>query len=81
LTGGQIPGIPYTSQSKSWQPAAAEEAADALQIQATNVSHVAVDARRARVDCAATLSVSTDGPISVTLADCPGGGSRTLKFK
>ena len=73
LTGGQIPAIPYTSQTKSWQAPLAEEAADALQITATNVSKVTIDAQRARVDCSPRLEVHTDGPLRVTLTDCPGG--------
>jgi hypothetical protein len=80
LTGGQIPAIPYTSQARSWGAAPEEAVRDGLVISATNVSHVSVDATRARVDCSAALSVSTDGPLKVTLADCPGGGSVTRRF-
>jgi predicted esterase len=80
LTGGQIPAIPYTSQAKAWGPAPSAPVADALDIDATNVASVSVDARRARVDCGAALHVSTDGPLQVTLTDCPGGRSRTLSF-
>ena len=32
-----------------------------------------IDAARARVDCSAALNVTTDGPLKVTLTDCPGG--------
>ena len=74
LTGGQIPAIPYTSQSKAWGPAPSEPASDALNIAATNVAHVTIDAARAKVDCKAHLNVTTDGPLTVTLADCQGGG-------
>ncbi len=80
LTGGQIPAIPYTSQSKTWGPAPSEAAQDALDISATNVAQVMIDAARAKVDCAAQLNVQTDGPIAVTLADCGGGRSRTSHF-
>jgi hypothetical protein len=80
LTGGQIPAIPYTSQSKSWGPAPAEPVSDALDLGAVNVAQVTVDATRARVDCSAQLNVSSDGPLKVTLSDCPGGGSRTFRF-
>ena len=71
LTGGQIPAIPYTSQSKAWGPAPSEPAHDALDITATNVARVTIDAKRAKVDCKAQLNVTTDGPLTVTLADCP----------
>jgi hypothetical protein len=49
-------------------------------ITATNVSRVSIDAGRARVDCSASLNVTTDGPLRVTLTDCPGGGSRVRTF-
>ncbi len=80
LTGGQIPAIPYTSQSKAWGAAPSESTTDALDITASNVSAVTIDAKRARVDCNAALHVSTDGPLSVTLADCRGGRTKTLSF-
>jgi hypothetical protein len=41
---------------------------------ASNVSHVTIDAARAKADCKAQLHVSTDGPLTVTLADCHGKG-------
>jgi C-terminal binding-module, SLH-like, of glucodextranase len=72
LTGGTIPAIPYTSQGKAWGPAPSEPAHDALTIKATNVAHVTIDAKRAKVDCAAQLDVTTDGPVTVTLAECRG---------
>jgi hypothetical protein len=71
LTGGQIPAIPYTSQTRTWEAAPAQAAADVLDITASNVSSVTIDARRARVDCAAHLNVSSDGPLKVLLRDCP----------
>jgi hypothetical protein len=72
LTGGTIPAIPYTSQSKAWGPAPSEPVRDALTIKATNVAHVTIDAKRAKVDCNAQLNVTTDGPLTVTLAECRG---------
>ena len=80
LTGGQIPAIPYTSQSKSSEAAAAQPASDALDISATNVSAVTIDAKRAKVNCNAHLSVTTDGPLTVTLADCKGVKSTPMSF-
>ncbi len=78
LTGGTIPAIPYTSQSKAWGPAPSEPAHDALNISAANVAHVTIDAARAKVDCKAQLNVTTDGPLTVTLEDCHGGGRKTI---
>ncbi len=78
LTGGQIPAIPYTSQSKTWGPAPTEPKHDALDITATNISAVTIDAKRAKVDCEAKLNVTTDGPLTVTLADCKGAKGTTV---
>jgi pimeloyl-ACP methyl ester carboxylesterase len=80
LTGGQIPAIPYTSQSKAWGAAPSEPASDALDITATNVSAVTIDAKRAKVNCKAHLNVVTDGPLTVTLADCSGVKSAPVSF-
>jgi hypothetical protein len=80
LTGGQIPAIPYTSQSKAWGAAPSEPAADALDITATNASAVTIDAKRAKVNCKAHLNVVTDGPLTVTLADCKGPNSAPVSF-
>jgi hypothetical protein len=78
LTGGQIPAIPFTSQSKTWGAAPAAPVHDALDLTATNVSAVTIDAKRAKVDCKAHLNVTTDGPVTVTLADCKGVKSKTV---
>jgi hypothetical protein len=80
LTGGKIPAIPYTSQARTWGPAPTEPVRDALAIDTTNVAEVSIDAKRARVNCRAALDVTTDGPLTVTLTDCPGGGSRSATF-
>jgi hypothetical protein len=80
LTGGTIPAIPYTSQGKAWGPAPNDPVADTLDVNAQNVSAVSIDAARARVDCSASLDVTTDGPLAVTLTDCAKGRSRTLHF-
>jgi hypothetical protein len=80
LTGGHIPAIPYTSQSKGWGAAPAQPASNALDISATNVSAVTIDAKRAKVKCNAQLNVTTDGPLTVTLADCKGLKSAPVSF-
>jgi hypothetical protein len=53
---------------------------DALDVTAANVASATVDAQRAKIDCAAHLNVTTDGPLKLTLADCPGGGSKSFSF-
>jgi hypothetical protein len=78
LTGGKIPAIPYVSETKTWGSAASAPKRDALDISAANVGAVTIDAKRAKVTCAATLNVTTDGPLTVTLADCPGAKDSTV---
>jgi hypothetical protein len=81
LTGGKIPAIPYTSETKTWGKAPSAPKHDALDITATNIAAVTIDAKRAKVNCAASLNVKTDGPLSVTIADCAGGGTVTHTFE
>ncbi|TML00012.1 MAG: hypothetical protein E6G34_00470 [Actinobacteria bacterium] len=78
LTGGQIPAIPFTSQTKTWGAAPQAPKHNALDIAATNISAMTIDAKRAKVSCQATLNVTTDGPLTVTLADCPGAKGETV---
>jgi hypothetical protein len=78
LTGGQIPAIPYTSQTKTWGAAPSAPKRNALDITATNISGMSIDAKRAKVTCQAALNVTTDGPLTVTLADCPGAKGATV---
>ena len=75
---GKIPSIPYVSETKTWGMAASTPKRDALAITATNVGSVLIDAKRAKVNCAAALAVTTDGPLTVTLADCPGATGTTV---
>jgi predicted esterase len=70
LTGGNFPALAYVSQTKTWGPAPPALARDRLDIRATNVSSVTIDAKRARISCKAQLSVTTDGPLTVKLAGC-----------
>ncbi len=70
LTGGTLPAIAYTSQSKQWGPALPALRRDRLDINAQNISAVTIDPSRAHVSCGAALNVQTDGPLSVTLAGC-----------
>jgi predicted esterase len=75
LSGGTFPAIGYASTYKTWAPAPSIPVADVLDINATNVSAVTVYPARAHVDCNATLNVTTDGPLTVTLAGCANGTS------
>jgi hypothetical protein len=73
LTGGSSPGIPYTSQSKTWGAAPVAPVENKLDINAQNVSNVTIDASRARVSCGAQLNITSDGPLNVHMVNCPGG--------
>jgi hypothetical protein len=76
LTGGTLPAIAYTSQSKSWGPAPPAPVRNVLNIDASNISTLTIDPKRARVSCSAQLNVATDGPLTVTLGGC--GRSQTF---
>jgi len=73
ITGGYLlPQYPYTSQSKAWGPGPPGPLADVLDVSASNVRSVTVNAPRARVSCSAKLMLETDGPLDVVLAGCGG---------
>jgi hypothetical protein len=76
LTGGTLPAIAYTSQSRQWGPTPPALTRNRLDITAKNISALTIDPSRAHVSCGATLNVTTDGPVSVTLAGC----GRTQSF-
>jgi hypothetical protein len=71
LTGGTFGPRPFTVQRTTWGRAPRTARRDRLTIRATNVASVTIDARRARVSCRARLSVRSDGPLRVRLANCP----------
>jgi hypothetical protein len=70
LGGGTLGSIPYTSQSRTWGAAPSRPASDTLAVTARNVGTVTVHPGRARLTCAARLTVDTDGPLRVTFAGC-----------
>ena len=70
LTGGSMGPILYTSFTKTWGAAAAAAASDSIAITATNIATASIDVSRARVNCAVTLHITSDGPIAVTLVGC-----------
>jgi predicted esterase len=71
LTGGASPAIPYTSRTKTWGSAPSTPIEDRLDINATNISDVTIDATRARVSCNAQLNITSDGPLNVNMVNCP----------
>ncbi len=73
LDGGNVlPSYPFTRAFKEPGPAPATGKQDVLDVSASNVRTVTVNAARARVTCAARLFVESDGPLDVLLAGCGG---------
>ncbi len=70
LTGGNMGSLAYASLSQTWSPDAPAPASDVLDVGATNIATATIDPSRAHVDCNAQVNVTTDGPITVTLAGC-----------
>ncbi len=71
LPGGTLGELRFVSQSQAWGPMPRRPHRDRLDITATNVAEVTIDAGRARVTCRATLAIRSDGPLRVRLVDCP----------
>lgn len=70
LTGGNLGTLVYTSATQTWSAAPRIPRSDTLDITATNLKTASINVRRARVDCNVHLNVTTDGPLTVTLAPC-----------
>jgi hypothetical protein len=70
LTGGVLRGLGFTSRAKTWGDPPPAPVADRLVVDATNVSAVTVDPRRAGVTCDAEIVVVSPEPVDVTLAGC-----------
>ena len=75
LTGGTLNGgshgpLPYTRRTLAWGPAPVEPKADRIDVTATNLATATIDPRRAGINCAAQIEVTSDGPFELTLAGC-----------
>ena len=71
LFGGNLGNLIFTRQFQTWGSTPPAAKADVIDITATNIATVTIDARRARVDCRVKLNVNSDGPIDVKVVDCP----------
>jgi hypothetical protein len=74
LTGGNLGTLLFTRQLQTWGAVPRAARADVIDISATNIATVTIDARRARVDCRVRLNIHSDGPLKVRLVDCPPAG-------
>jgi hypothetical protein len=70
LTGGNLGDIQYTSQTKTWGPPTPGPRSDSIDVNATNLSKASIDVKRAGVDCAVKVNVTTDGPMTIVLPGC-----------
>jgi pimeloyl-ACP methyl ester carboxylesterase len=71
LTGGNLGDLIFTRQFQTWGSTPRAAKANVIDITATNIATVTIDARRARVSCRVKLNIQSDGPLKVKLADCP----------
>ena len=76
LEGGNLGTMPYNERLKTWDPGTSTTAHQVLHLNAQNLAQVVVHPARARLNCNAHLDVTTDGPLTLTLAGC----GRTLTF-
>ena len=67
MTGGHKGALAYVERRRDWGEPPAAPRADVLHVDATNVSAAVVDTARARVSCAPTLDLKTDGPLDLGL--------------
>ncbi|WP_038532204.1 hypothetical protein [Amycolatopsis methanolica] len=71
-SGTTAPVNPYVREYRHLPEGADRAEANVLDITATNIRSVTVDPAAAEVDCDATLNITSDGPLEVTLLGCPG---------
>jgi hypothetical protein len=70
LNGGSHGPLPYTRRTLAWGPAPVEPKADRIDVTATNLATATIAPRRAGINCAAQIEVTSDGPFELTLAGC-----------
>jgi hypothetical protein len=70
LGGGNLGTLAFTRQFKTWGPAVPIAPADRIDLTAQNLSAITINVKRAGVSCNVDLRVTSDGPLTVTLAGC-----------
>jgi len=70
LNGGSHGPLPYTRRTLAWGPVPATAKANEIELVATNVAALTIDAPRAGVGCDAKVNVTSDGPVKVTIGGC-----------
>jgi len=68
--GVDYPWPRYNAQEVTWKPASSTPARNVIDIKAENIATVTIDPVRAKVTCAATIYLASDGPTIVTMTGC-----------
>jgi hypothetical protein len=68
--------LPYISQSRAWNTATQVPASDQLDITATNIATVTIDARRAGLTCHPHITLHSSTPLKVSFTNCPSASRR-----
>jgi hypothetical protein len=76
LPAGHLGRLPYTEQSRAWGAPPPAAVRDVLHLDAQNLATATVNVARAGLSCFPQLDVTTDGPLTLTLAGC----GRALTF-
>lgn len=76
LEGGALGTLLFTRQAKTWADPASEAVADRIDVDATGLSAATIEVKRAKATCQADVRITSDGPLTVTLAGC----KRTVSF-
>jgi pimeloyl-ACP methyl ester carboxylesterase len=69
--GVDYPWPRYNGQEVTWKPPTTAPVRNVLDIVAENIATVTIDPARAKVTCAATINLISDGPTIVTMTGCP----------
>jgi hypothetical protein len=70
LTGGNMGTLVFAKQAKTWGGVPAVPRKNEIDVTATNIASAAIDVARAKVNCNATVNITSDGPIAITLPGC-----------
>jgi hypothetical protein len=65
-----VPAVPYYRTDLTWGHPPSAPSSDEVDITATNIRSVTINAPRARIDCGATIKVTSDGPVAVNVSGC-----------
>lgn len=66
-----LPSNPYIREYRHMRIGQVVQPVDTLTIESRNIRHVTIDPARAHVSCDVTMTVTSDGPLTVHLLGCP----------